>query len=194
MKNLLKILGFAFITISLAFTNVDKRTVIIDVGHGGQDNGVSLDGITEKSIALEIAKKIRALNPNSDLEIVLTRESDDFISLKDRAEFINAAHPEFVLSIHANSSENAIAKGPEIFISENSKERDGSRKLAEAIQRVFEEEDAEIRNGNFILLEKVNCPIALLEVGFLTNAGDREVLTTEEGQTRIAERIIELIK
>jgi N-acetylmuramoyl-L-alanine amidase len=194
MKNLLKFIGLAFLTITLAFTNVDKRTIVIDVSHGGHDSGVSIEGANEKEIALNIANKIKELNKNSNIEIVLTRDSDKFLTLNERAEFINELNPEFVISIHANSSKKETVNGMEIYISDNNKEKEKSKELASKIKTAFKNQNPEIKKGNFYLLENVAYPIVMLEVGYLTNENDRIQLTSEEGQMKIANTILNMIK
>ena len=100
MKHLLKLSGLLLIIISLAFTNPEKKTVIIDVGHGGHDMGNTVSGITEKEIVLSIANKIKQLNISEDLEIILTRSTDEFISLEDRTNFINSFDADLMISLH----------------------------------------------------------------------------------------------
>jgi N-acetylmuramoyl-L-alanine amidase len=106
MKNLMKLIGLAVLTITMAFTYVEKKIVVIDVSHGGQDNGVVVNEVNEKQIALSIANKIKKLNHNSNIEIILTRDSDKFINLNDRAKLINELKPDFAISLHVNAAEN----------------------------------------------------------------------------------------
>ena len=63
MKNLMKFIGLAFLTITLAFTNADKKTktVVLDVSHGGHDSGTVINEFKEKDISLKIANKIKGL-------------------------------------------------------------------------------------------------------------------------------------
>ena len=80
------------------------RTIVIDPGHGGKDPGaVGKLGIYEKDIALEIAKSLRdRLAKHGKYEVLLTRESDETISLNDRVEFANAYNVDLFISIHIN--------------------------------------------------------------------------------------------
>ena len=80
------------------------RTIVIDPGHGGKDPGaVGKLGIYEKDIALEIAKSLRdRLDEHGKYEVLLTRESDETISLNDRVEFANAHNVDLFISIHIN--------------------------------------------------------------------------------------------
>ena len=82
------------------------RTIVIDPGHGGKDPGaVGKSGLYEKDIALEIAKSLRdRLMKHGSYEVLLTRESDETISLNDRVEYANANNVDLFISIHINSS------------------------------------------------------------------------------------------
>ena len=63
-------------------------TVVIDAGHGGADNGArSANGLKEKDITLSIAKKIAVLNSNEHINILLSRDNDQTISVRDRVHF-----------------------------------------------------------------------------------------------------------
>lgn len=194
MRNLLKFIGLAFLTITLAFTNVDKKTIVIDVSHGGHDNGTTVHGFTEKEIALNIANKIKQLNKNSNIEIILTRDSDKFLSLNERAEKINTLKPDFVISLHANATDNIDQSGKEIFVSDKNIQKEKSGNLALELFYSFNDRNVEIKKADFYLLKNVEYPIALLELGYLTNENDREILTTEKGQSELAESILKVIK
>ena len=194
MKNLLKFIGLAFLTITLAFTNVDKKTIVIDVSHGGHDNGTTAHGFNEKEIALNIANKIKQLNKNSSVEIILTRDSDKFLSLNERAEQINKLKPDFVISLHANATDDKKQSGKEIFVSDKNKQKEKSGNLALELFYSFNDRNVEIKKADFYLLKNVEYPIALIELGYLTNENDREILTTEKGQSELAESILSVIK
>ena len=77
---------------------------MIDAGHGGNDNGaISANGLKEKDITLSIAKKIAALNANEHIKILLSRDNDETISVKDRVAFAENNKADFFISIHVNA-------------------------------------------------------------------------------------------
>jgi N-acetylmuramoyl-L-alanine amidase len=80
------------------------KTIVIDPGHGGKDPGaVGKLGVYEKDVALQIAKRLRDRLANYDgYEVLMTRASDDTISLSDRVEFANANNADLFISIHIN--------------------------------------------------------------------------------------------
>ena len=95
-------------------------TVVIDAGHGGNDAGAIglVKGTQEKhlnlSVAKQLAAKIRATYP--EVKVVLTRETDVFMPLQQRADIVNKNHADLFISIHTNAAENRKACGAETFI------------------------------------------------------------------------------
>jgi N-acetylmuramoyl-L-alanine amidase len=180
--------------ITLAFTSVEKKIIVIDVAHGGEDHGAVLDNYIEKEITLNIAKKIKELNKNTNVEIVLTRTSDTSLYMNERVQKMNALNPDFVISLHVNMSKNEGINGIEIFISDENNQQRKSEQLATDLLNSFKDKKVIIKKSNFHILKNVNFPIALIELGYLTNEIDRSILTSEEGQTELANLILKVIK
>jgi len=92
-------------------------TIIIDAGHGGQDYGaVARDGTREKDIVLSVAFKVGAyLEEKLGVNVVYTRDRDNFISLEGRGHLANQAGGKLFVSIHANAASDRRAKGTETF-------------------------------------------------------------------------------
>ena len=91
--------------------------VVIDPGHGGKDQGTTgTNGLLEKDLVLDIAKRVKALvEEKLGNEVLLTRETDEFIALEERAAFANRHRADLFVSLHANSSPFRLASGPETF-------------------------------------------------------------------------------
>ncbi len=79
------------------------RRVVIDAGHGGTDPGATTAQIQEKEITLDIGRRLRMLLEREGFEVVVTRESDHTIALKDRARLANESKSDIFLSIHVNA-------------------------------------------------------------------------------------------
>ncbi|HTO86300.1 MAG TPA: N-acetylmuramoyl-L-alanine amidase [Thermoanaerobaculia bacterium] len=92
-------------------------TFVIDPGHGGTETGaIGAGGLQEKQATLEIARKLAATLPRVlTCRVVLTRETDGLVSLDDRTSVANHEKADFFLSIHANSSRAAGARGSETY-------------------------------------------------------------------------------
>ena len=102
---------FCFHISSFAFT------VIVDPGHGGHDRGAVKAKTVESSITLSVAKRLQKLIDDSpEMNVVMTRDTDRALTLKQRAQIAIRNSGELFLSIHANSSPDPRAKGAEFFI------------------------------------------------------------------------------
>lgn len=112
-------------TLASAF-GLKIKTVVIDPGHGGKDPGASYHGIMEKDINLDIALRVRKLLTayNSDLKVLMTRETDVFIPLEERTAFANKNRADIFVSIHQNASRNQDAKGVETYVLNVTRDKD----------------------------------------------------------------------
>jgi len=94
-----------------------KITVVIDAGHGGSDDGVIENNIKEKDLNLSIAKEIKELNKNENLNIILSRSGDELMTVKDRTKFAAENKADLFVSVHMDAEENKNAhSGLNIFI------------------------------------------------------------------------------
>lgn len=174
-----------------------KYVVIIDAGHGGRDQGVlSQTDVKEKDLNLSIEKKIKELNTNPDIEIILTRESDEFIPLPKRSELTKSANADLFVSIHANASDNSQKEGLELYISRKETAfHQQSLVLANMLNNTVgkvlpSSHGVKIREPQKIwVLENAACPSALIEVGFISNPTDLKIM--KENQKEIAEKVLE---
>ncbi len=91
--------------------------IVIDAGHGGHDSGtLGVDGIEEKDVVLDVALRLgKLLHERLGAEVIYTRSDDTFIPLETRTAIANKAQADLFLSIHANSSPDASARGVETY-------------------------------------------------------------------------------
>ncbi len=91
--------------------------IVIDAGHGGHDSGtLGADGIQEKDVVLDVALRLgKLLHDRLGAEIVYTRADDTFIPLETRTAIANKAQADLFISVHANSSGDASARGVEVY-------------------------------------------------------------------------------
>jgi len=120
--------------------------VIIDPGHGGDDWGnVGPEGLTEKEVVLDIAKKLQRLfQENSNMKAFLTRESDTSLPIEQRARFANEKGGDILLSLHANFSRDPTEGGFQIFIPGKAKTKEDS------IVQVLENRSSDFNPGDEI--------------------------------------------
>jgi N-acetylmuramoyl-L-alanine amidase len=92
------------------------KRIIVDPGHGGEDPGArSRTGLAEKDVTLDIALRLRGLLDAAGFEVVMTRERDAFVSLRDRVRLANRAEGDLFLSIHVNSIPQPLRRGVETY-------------------------------------------------------------------------------
>ena len=143
--------------VNIASTVLDGRkkkwlidTIVIDPGHGGRQPGcIGQTGITEKEITLDIAKKLKSLlEKNLKVKVLLTRNSDKFMGLRDRTQFANKNNGKLFISIHANASPNRKARGFSTWVLGHGKSEQALQ-VAEKENSVIQFEDSPETYKNF---------------------------------------------
>jgi N-acetylmuramoyl-L-alanine amidase len=90
--------------------------IVIDPGHGGHDPGAQVKGLDEAKLTLDVALRLEALlQQEPGIEVVLTRRTDVYVPLEERTAIANREDADLFLSIHANASRNAAARGVETY-------------------------------------------------------------------------------
>lgn len=168
--------------------------VCIDAGHGGKDPGAAGGATTEKQIALDVANRVAQKLQNSGIAVVMTRDSDYFVELSDRAKIANNAGAEVFVSIHCNSA-SAEATGTEAWIYPGTTD---DRRLAEDILQKLTARtgfrNRGVKEENFAVLRLTKCPAALVELGFISSAHEGYRMRTVEYQEAASAAIVEGIK
>ena len=180
-------------------------TVVIDPGHGGNDEGAKRSGVLEKNETLHVALRLSEILRQYGIETVLTRDQDRYVSLADRVAVANRLDRAIFVSIHFNESRIRSAEGIETFYSEqkvpaqqewtwvglfSGQVSDESETLAGYVQVSLVEQtntqDRGIKSRRFYVVRNTRCPSILVEAGFLSNPMDRQLLSNEDYQARIA--------
>lgn len=136
----------------------EPKTVVLDPGHGGAEDGAKgPGGLLEKEATLGLAKAVREVLVRRGYRVVLTRENDSTLTLADRAAAANAAKADVFLSLHLNASRSATAHGTEVYyLSLDASDR-AAAALAESENRLAArptpttEENAALRDLDLIL-------------------------------------------
>lgn len=195
--------------------------VCIDPGHGGEDSGAqSRDGKTmEKSVTLDLARRLKALLEADGAEVLMTRTSDGvFVKLEDRAAKARRWKADVFVSLHLNANGKSDPRGAETyalpFCGAEATSWDGGKRtpdstrtfpgnshdvgnvqLAFCIQRrltaAAKLPDRGVRRARFVVLREAGMPAALVECGFVTNAKDLALLRTAAGRQAVARGVYE---
>lgn len=115
-----------------------RKLIVLDPGHGGNDPGaIGLNGLYEKDVVLLVAQKVKQKLKPYNADVLITRDTDEFITLKNRAVFANSRDADLFVSIHCNASRNRSAAGTRSYIYNRVA---SSKEAAEAAK--FENKDA----------------------------------------------------
>ncbi|BAY79007.1 cell wall hydrolase/autolysin (plasmid) [Nostoc linckia NIES-25] len=171
------------------FTN-GRVVVIIDPGHGGKDSGaVGIGGLREKDIILPIGKRIAQILQQNGVQVVMTRDSDYFVTLPGRVQLAERANADVFVSIHANS---AGAGRPDVSGLETYYYDSGlglARTVHNSILQSINIKDRGVRRARFYVLRKSSMPSILVETGYLTGRQDNAKLRSSAYQNQMAEAI-----
>ena len=181
-------------------SNSDKL-IVIDAGHGGKDGGASgaLDGKTvlEKNLTLQMAIKTRDILTGKGYKVKLTRETDQYPTLKARADFANNSNAAVFVSIHINSADSIpTASGTEVFYAPLNNDTSYGLKssyLAKYIQEYLianlSSKDRGVKETNHLITRTAIMPSALVEVGFISNEDELRNMTSSTYQNKTAQAI-----
>ena len=160
-----------------------RFTVCLDPGHGGNDSGCVSGKRHESDDALMMAKLIKKYLEQENVQVVLTRTKDKYVELRERAQCANQAGADYFVSIHRNL--NPLGCGVETWTRADYSEE--SNALAKAIQKrmvkVGVQQDRGVKHGtqesassSYYVLRKTRMPGVLIELGFIDNQKDNQLL------------------
>lgn len=179
------------------------KTIVLDPGHGAPDGGaVGKDGTLEKEIALSVAKQLQNYLQQTGAVVYLTRKNDADLAdpdtkglsrrkaedIRRRVEIINNKQANFFVSIHLNALPSAKWSGAQTFFYPESDKGEHLAKMiqAEIIRNLENTTRAALPLTNMYLLKHAEVPGALVEIGFLSNVEERELLKQTEYQKKMA--------
>lgn len=169
------------------------RTVVIDPGHGGQDNGGKWGQVYEKHLALDTAVRLETNLKKMGYQTVLTRRSDYFITLPQRVSIGNRYKNAIFVCIHYNYTWKQDVSGLETFYYSS----DGQR-LAQCVQdslvRRTHTVDRNAKFARYYVLRNSTLPAILVEGGFVTNESERDLMKSGGFREAIARGIAEGIQ
>jgi N-acetylmuramoyl-L-alanine amidase len=170
-------------------TSRSFKTVVIDAGHGGHDNGGrSRWAGQEKNHALDVALRLNAKLRAAGFSTVMTRSRDEFIELNQRAAISNRQSNAIFVSVHFNQTRSRRIQGAEVYY-----RSDFSRPIAERVLRNIDSipgvESRGVKRSNFRVLKLNQYPAILVECGFLSHRSEGSRCNTAAHRERLAEAI-----
>ena len=178
-----------------SMTNTQKSTtvdrdyykVFVDPGHGGSDNGASGFGNLEDELNLKVATKVENKLKEKGIQVKMSRTSDTFISLSDRASMANSYGADVFVSIHQNAADAASANGIETFYhTDKSNHKQYSSGIQSNVIKETSARDRGVKSANFAVLRETVMPAVLFESGFITNEVESNNLANPAYQDNLA--------
>ncbi len=201
----LPILLMGFLKVSISSSDaLSGKIIVVDAGHGGIDPGANRPDVLEKDINLNIALQVRETLRQQGAKVIMTRDTDTELSglcdnekvrgryrrdLNARLEMVEESDADLFVSIHANTSSKPQKRGAECYYYSKSVE---GKRLAEALEQQLQtitNTTQEAASPPFFVLRRNKVPAVLIEVGYITNAEERDLLQSPEYQRRLAEAI-----
>lgn len=183
------------------------KIIYLDPGHGGPDGGATVDEVLEKDVALSVASKIKDYLQQQGALVIMTRETDTDLAdnetkgysrrkvedLRKRLSLINASEADLFISIHLNAIPQSQWHGAQTFYAPTMIEnkRIATFIQAELVRNLENTNRASKTLSNVYLLKHAKKPGCLVEIGFLSNPGEREQLKSDAYQTKVAASIYE---
>ena len=154
-----------------------SKTIVIDPGHGGHDFGAAFGGRRESDDVLRLSLAVRDILQSQGQRVIMTRALDVFVPLGERSEISNRNNADLFVSIHRNSSSNTAANGVDNFVSTAAPDNTIGHAFS-VLDKVVDagvQRNRGVKRDNFAVLRNTHAPAMLLEMGFITNAGDNQL-------------------
>ena len=187
-----------------------KRAIFLDPGHGGSDSGAVSNGLREKDLTLSVYNKVSSRLASLGYSVLTSRNTDKDVDLVSRADQANKSNADMFLSIHFNAGGRGASYGIETYYymarpeytpainkdKHNDPERlEKSRKLAQKIQQSLVSKtgayDRGVKRETFAVLRETSIPSILVELGFIDNREEANIIKTNEYQEKLADGIVD---
>lgn len=175
----------------------DFNRVVVDAGHGGHDSGAlsrgrGLGRSNEKDLTLDVARRVARRLDAAGFNTVMSRDSDRFIPLDERAAISNRHKKSVFVSIHFNDSRKRSIQGAEVY--HNGRGTYGlTRKVAKSLGGVPGCRVRFIKTAQFRVLRKSVGSALLVECGYMSNAAELARCSSAAYRDRLAEAIAQAI-
>ena len=161
-------------------------TIVVDAGHGGNDGGtVGTRNTLEKKLNLEVATKLASKLRANGANVVLTRDSDTYVSLPTRVSISHQYAADAVISIHHDAHTDRSVRGFTTYYS-----NDFQKPLAQAVNRGLQQQlqltNRGTQYGNYYITRENSRHAILIELGYLSNSTEEQILRSSQFQEQAA--------
>jgi N-acetylmuramoyl-L-alanine amidase len=170
---------------------ISLAKIFIDVGHGGKDGGAVGNGLKEKDMNLDIALRIKkGLQAYENAQILMSRETDEYLTLDERTIKANQWNADLLVSIHCNASTNVTADGFESYVYTSVPSATKAfqnvlhNEIIKAMGSGIEDRGKKSKNLHMVRESKMNA--VLTENLFISNASDAKKLADASFRQKVA--------
>lgn len=164
------------------------KTIVLDAGHGGKDPGTSGANNLEKTLSLGTVLIAKDMLENAGAKVILTRANDTYISLAARTSISNASNADAFVSIHYNAA-NKTSSGVMTFYYNSKKDKALASALQSELVKNTSLKDAGTRTAGFHVIKYNKKPSVLLELGFLSNPNEEQLISSRSYQEKSARAV-----
>lgn len=173
------------------------RLIVVDPGHGGRDPGAVGTKITEKEIVLNASLMLQHELERRGFEVYMTRSTDEYVNLSERAHIANAMKADLFVSIHANAHTTSSPNGIEVLYGNESMSSDLG--LATLMQRELIRATGARDRGvkhrpRLVVLRETQMPSVLAELGFVSNPREQDLMMQEDYLRKMAVAMADAIE
>lgn len=170
--------------------NLRGRNIVVDAGHGGRHAGAKGLYNLEKDLCLKMAIELQQALEARGANVIMTRTSDVFVSLDARCQIANRSGADIFISIHCNSMPRRnMQSGSETYWHSSEQSRRLARALHPRLVRAVKGRDGGIRNRSFQVIRETSMPSVLLEIAYINNTLDEQLLADTSFHGRLAENL-----
>lgn len=166
------------------------KVIVLDPGHGGKDPGSHGDRNNEKDLTLATAKKVKAKLEAVGAKVVMTRTGDTYLTLSERVKISENNNADVFISIHYNAGSSS-ASGIETYFWKTNKDES---KLASLVQNeIIKSTGMKNRGtaaGDFHVIRENTDSAILVELGFISNPDEENIIETSDFQNKAATGIV----
>ncbi|MEH6892366.1 N-acetylmuramoyl-L-alanine amidase [Bacillus sp. JJ864] len=168
-----------------------EKVIVIDPGHGGNDPGsIGLRRTREKDITLKTAKNIQKKLAEKGMTVILTRQDDTFVSLKNRVAIAQNKSADLFLSIHYDGFTTNDVKGVTTYYYKGQREQALAETIHEHLFKHIQAKNRGVKSGDYYVLRENQKPSILLELGYITNPEDEERMNSQQFQADVASGVV----
>ena len=178
--------SLSIVALSLLFSlSAQAELICLDPGHGGQDPGAIGCGLHEADVVLDTQLRLRDLLIAAGHSVIMTRDSDVYLTLTARTDYANSNGADLFVSIHANSADAVNATGTETYCYTNGSSRsvDMRDRIQAEMILAWDLADRGGKEANFSVLRNSSMPATLSELGFISNCSI-DALLLADGDSR----------